>query len=452
LNLKSRRKAVRDGGGHRVCSPEATLARFSHHVSPVCGIVDGLQSLVDDESGVVHVHSSPYQSRAGSESMTNLAGDMGRSATGKGKSQAHSQASALAEALERYSWRYSGEESSIKASLNELGDEAMHPNRLMLFSKSQYRNRAELMKDRMTKHRIPAPFNTHETMDWIRVWNVTRNKPVYLPAALCCQGYPLNGREPTCIADTNGNSAGNVLEEAVLQGFMEVVERDAASIWWYNRLTMPAVDLTSFDDPYITALQEYYETCGKKMWMLSLATDFCVPIFLAVSCDPHRRRQSIALGFGAHFDALVAATRALTEMNQMLCNVDMFSQNREFQKRENELRMWYEDTKIEDHQYLCPKPETPLLNHRDFSYAVHADLLDDVRACVALADSSGMDVLLLDQTRPDVGMPVVKVMVPGMRFFQARFAPGRLYDVPVKLGLLGSPTAEEQMNPHCFPF
>jgi ribosomal protein S12 methylthiotransferase accessory factor len=58
-----------------------------------------------------------------------------------------------------------------------------------------------------------------------------------------------------------------------------------------------------------------------------------------------------------------------------------------------------------------------------------------------------MEVLVADQTRPDIDMPVVKVMVPGLRHFWPRFAPGRLYDVPVRLGWLAAPTTEEDLNP-----
>ena len=56
-----------------------------------------------------------------------------------------------------------------------------------------------------------------------------------------------------------------------------------------------------------------------------------------------------------------------------------------------------------------------------------------------LAKREGLDFLVLDQTRPDIGVPVVRVIVPGMRHFYRRFAPGRLYDVPVKLGLQDRP-------------
>jgi ribosomal protein S12 methylthiotransferase accessory factor len=58
-----------------------------------------------------------------------------------------------------------------------------------------------------------------------------------------------------------------------------------------------------------------------------------------------------------------------------------------------------------------------------------------------------MELMVLDQTRPDVGLPVVKVIVPGMRHFWARYAPGRLFDVPVQLGRLSRPTRHEDLNP-----
>ena len=58
-----------------------------------------------------------------------------------------------------------------------------------------------------------------------------------------------------------------------------------------------------------------------------------------------------------------------------------------------------------------------------------------------------MQMLVLDQTRPDIELPVVKVIVPGLRHFWARFGPGRLYDVPVELGWLDRPIPEHALNP-----
>jgi ribosomal protein S12 methylthiotransferase accessory factor len=54
---------------------------------------------------------------------------------------------------------------------------------------------------------------------------------------------------------------------------------------------------------------------------------------------------------------------------------------------------------------------------------------------------------VLDQTRTDIGIPVAKVVVPGLRHFWARFGPGRLYDVPVSLGWLERPLPESALNP-----
>ena len=44
-------------------------------------------------------------------------------------------------------------------------------------------------------------------------------------------------------------------------------------------------------------------------------------------------------------------------------------------------------------------------------------------------------------------MPVARVIVPGLRPATPRFAPGRLYEVPVKLGWVDEPATESQMNP-----
>ena len=79
-----------------------------------------------------------------------------------------------------------------------------------------------------------------------------------------------------------------------------------------------------------------------------------------------------------------------------------------------------------------------------------ADATDTLRAiehCRAAVESRGMEVLALDQTRPDIGLPVARTIVPGLRHFWPRFAPGRLYDVPVAMGWRDAPAREEELNP-----
>lgn len=75
------------------------------------------------------------------------------------------------------------------------------------------------------------------------------------------------------------------------------------------------------------------------------------------------------------------------------------------------------------------------------------DLIEDIGLRRLIVEERGIEVLVLDQTRPDVEMPAAKVIVPGLRHFWARFAPGRLYDVPVEMGWLSKTLAEEEFNP-----
>ena len=70
-----------------------------------------------------------------------------------------------------------------------------------------------------------------------------------------------------------------------------------------------------------------------------------------------------------------------------------------------------------------------------------------IRFCREALEKQGMEVLVLDQTRPDIGLNVIKVVVPGLRHFWARFGPGRLYEVPVKMGWLSEARQETELNP-----
>ena len=76
-----------------------------------------------------------------------------------------------------------------------------------------------------------------------------------------------------------------------------------------------------------------------------------------------------------------------------------------------------------------------------------AGVREEVERCRALVEARGMEFLVLDQTRPDIGLPVVRVIVPGLRHFRERLAPGRLFDVPVEMGWRDGPLAEAELNP-----
>jgi ribosomal protein S12 methylthiotransferase accessory factor len=107
---------------------------------------------------------------------------------------------------------------------------------------------------------------------------------------------------------------------------------------------------------------------------------------------------------------------------------------------------WLETATVANQPYLLPA-DGPLRTAASYAHDWSDDVADDVRNCQKLIERAGMEMLLLDQTRPEIGLPVVKVIVPGLRHFWARLAPGRLYDVPVRLGWLPQPLAESELNP-----
>jgi hypothetical protein len=101
---------------------------------------------------------------------------------------------------------------------------------------------------------------------------------------------------------------------------------------------------------------------------------------------------------------------------------------------------------LRDHPYLTPSDNAAF--RPDFgSRFDHLDARQQVIACVDIAKRARLDFLVLDQTRADIDVPVVRVIVPGLRHFYRRFAPGRLYDVPVKLRLRDRPVSEDELNP-----
>ena len=87
-----------------------------------------------------------------------------------------------------------------------------------------------------------APFDRSADIEWSPVWSLRDQRFRYLPTSLLYFFY--RGPGPYQVhADSNGCAAGNTLEEAIVQGFLELVERDAYAIWWYNRSQRAEVDL-----------------------------------------------------------------------------------------------------------------------------------------------------------------------------------------------------------------
>nr|ANA85205.1 TrfD [Prochloron sp. L6] len=447
LKLESRPKHFTSDGGHRAMTPEQTVQKYQHLIGPITGVVTELVRISDPANPLVHTYRAGH-SFGSATSLRGLRNVLRHKSSGKGKTDSQSRASGLCEAIERYSGIFQGDEPRKRATLAELGDLAIHPEQCLHFSDRQYDNRESSNERATVTHDwIPQRFDASKAHDWTPVWSLTEQTHKYLPTALCYYRYPFPPEHRFCRSDSNGNAAGNTLEEAILQGFMELVERDSVCLWWYNRVSRPAVDLSSFDEPYFLQLQQFYQTQNRDLWVLDLTADLGIPAFVGVSNRKAGSSERIILGFGAHLDPTVAILRALTEVNQIGLELDKISD----ESLKNDATDWLVNATLAASPYLVADASQPLKTAKDYPRRWSDDIYTDVMTCVEIAKQAGLETLVLDQTRPDIGLNVVKVIVPGMRFW-SRFGSGRLYDVPVKLGWREQPLAEAQMNPTPMPF
>jgi oxazoline/thiazoline synthase len=449
LENREIRKCV--DNGHRASSTSETFARYQHHVSAISGLVTELTPMRAAGDGLTKLCLATHNFAVDSNSLRLIQSSLENRSCGKGMTDEQARTGALLEALERYSGVFQGDECRIRSSYRALGDRAIHPNACALYSDRQYARRDEWNKIGSQFSVVPNRFDEMADVDWTPVWSFGERDFKYLPTAYLYYGYPTRDPEMAdCWSDSNGNAAGNTLEEAILHGFFEIVERDAVAIWWYNRLSRPAVDLDSFDDPYIQRCVDTYSRIGRQLWALDLTNDFGIPVFVAISRRTQEAPEEITLGFGAQFDPHAALLRAISEMNQFLPAVSGPQGPdgaRQYAYADQAAISWWKSASVENQPYLIPNRSLRPRKAQEYGAYESYDQLVDVMNCVLTAQRMGMDTLVLDQTRPDVGVHVAKVIVPGARHFWARLAPGRLYDVPVQMGWLARRLREEELNP-----
>jgi ribosomal protein S12 methylthiotransferase accessory factor len=444
-------QTVAEEGGLRTVSPEETYGAYQHLISPISGIIDSLSSISKSP------HSRSYVAqfslgRAGDRYFRRFRGD----SSGKGRTDAQSKASCLGEAIERHSGIFRGEEVCQKRSFRSFQGEAIHPETCLLFSETQYRERKQWNQQCKITHRVPRPFDEEEEIAWSPVWSFTENRWKWIPTAYGYYSYPFGDQEPFCVGDSNGCAAGNTKEEAILQGLFELIERDSVAIWWYNKLHRPNVDLDAIEDPYLDSLKGYYSAMNREMWVLDLTFDLAIPVFVAIAWLKEGGDEEISMGFGAHIDPKIALFRAITELNLSLdsqrsakvhLKEHLYLAPHSMQRYPNSLKNW--DSNRAKVSRLDDRNQNP-----NFSGCLgilpngtpKRSLKELIVHCQNILEQKGMELLVLDQTRPDIGMPVVKVVVPGLRHHWHRLAPGRLYTVPVAVSIFSKCLQEEELN------
>jgi ribosomal protein S12 methylthiotransferase accessory factor YcaO len=351
-----------------------------------------------------------------------------RTAFGAGRTASDARARAVLEAVERYSSFWRGDEANIVATMTCLGDAALHPGRLMHYSDAQLRHPNWREGDTARELRVPEPFDEAAAIHWTGVASLC-GVACYIPTALCYNGFRASPDVSFCTYDGSGTAAGFTVNDAIVRGFLELVERDAAAIWWYNRLSRPTVELGTFGEAMFDEICARHRASGRDLIVVDITHDLGVCVFVAISVG-----GSVPLfGFGAHVEPREALCSALMELEQAVCF------------EESETKKWVGTDWALHTPWIFGSSQK-----RGAADYAKRDTFLDPGGCQGIAAAAGLEVFVLDCTRPDVGLPTVRVIVPGLRPLWPRFGPGRLWDVPQRLGWLQASTPLGGVNGEYF--
>lgn len=428
-------------GGFSTLTPESNSDKYKNYTSPISACLQTLEAIPDQNAYSAFKYNSCINTASRSRNSYIRNKHLRNFSGGKGRNHSNAKAGALCEAIERFSCAYQGGEEVINASYEELGDKAIHPHSCLNFSEKQYE-----MKDQLNAScdkyyfMIPQEFDENEKIDWSKVMRPGSDDFKYIPANYCYFKYPVEDKNKCfCFPDSNGNAAANTMEEAILQGLLELIGIDSVAIWWLNMLKCPEVDISSFNHIYFDKMCKYYKSINRSLYALDLTFDLEIPCFAVISCDSEGKKPLI--GFGAHTDARRALEKALIELNQFLPAL-----HDQRYSKDVILFNWLDTATSDNQQYLVPL-EGAKKTCGDYLNISKPSAIDSIKYCQDRLRQEGMEVYYLDMTRPDISLPVVKVIVPGLRTFWKRLGPGRLYDVPVKLNILNKKKREEELNP-----
>ncbi len=369
--------------GWRVIPPEQTYENYRHLNNPHTGVVDSLYELknpVDDDCFIAE-SANNIATRTDTVFMS-LMSIMMRNA-GKGTTAALARTGALCESIERYSTSFHGSEVCKRVRYCDFpSGEALMPNSYMNYSERQF----ELAENPLGNPfvNVPSRLAEDEHCEWSPIWSLTENRAVWVPSQSLYFGYPYGGHW-IASPDTNGVAAGNTPTEAFVQGFLEVLERDAISLWWYNRLQCAELALDSVDVPFVRRVVAQYERRDRQCWVLDISLDLGVAVFVFLSRkkDSAAGGEEICFGCAAHFDAEIALTRAVCEHSQLWTMIENRREKTFFKELSPAFSNWLKNASTDSPElnYLLPASQK---SWRDYPQKRDFNLLDQRRACLAM--------------------------------------------------------------------
>ncbi|MDJ0934811.1 MAG: YcaO-like family protein [Kiloniellales bacterium] len=258
-------------------------------------------------------------------------------------------------------------------------------------------------------------FDPLQPILWVEGQDLVSGQSLWLPFEMVSTNYtlPQPPGSYAFAANTNGLASGNLLEEAMLHGLCELIERDAMALW---RLEGPAarartrVRLDSIDAEAARDLLARFESSGVEIGLWDVTSDIGVAAFCCVAVDRDGGNTEPELGAGCHPSREIALLRALSEAAQSRTT-------RIAGSRDDFAPDSYEQTARTARQaaardWLSTAPRQDYGAAPDFAGdSIEADL----QALLERLQRAGLrQVLGLDLSKHEIGIPVARVIVPGL--------------------------------------
>lgn len=325
---------------------------------------------------------------------------------GKGLTADGARAGALMEAVE--SWHAEAIEAPLR-----------------LASAAELRGRRLVAVERLPR-RARRKFDPDRSLLWIEGWDMGSQEPVWLPYELVHTDYrlpqpPAAGCFPV---GTSGLAAGNTQAEAIRHALCELIERDAVSLWHQlapGARPATAIDPTSVEDERCRDVLGRLAAAGFAVGLFDVTSDIRIPAVLAVLADRRDPTGHPGMGAACHPDATTALLKALLEAVQV--RTGYIAGARDDMAPEE----FAGSGPIEKLRWLGPLLELPGQRPLEHASAGWGDVARGVDALLLRLAAVGLDeVIMVDLTRADIGLPVVRMVVPGLEACsdEPDYAPG----------------------------
>ena len=251
---------------------------------------------------------------------------------------------------------------------------------------------------------------------WIQGFDLMAEEPVWVPYDYVSLYFVTEGGlNPIPFRQSSsGVSSGNHLLEAMTHGFCEVIERDA-EVYWTQTKGRIRIDLDTVDDLACRYVLDLIARAGVYAAVWDMTTDIGVPAYAAMIMDPPDtgawRRHGAYGGFGCHLSPGIALLRALTEAVQSRVTFIAGSRDDMFRREYTSLQLdegqrmrWQELTRSAKLHSFCMRS------------SIASDTFEgDVSTILSrLASVDVKSAIVVDLSKPQIGIPVVKVIVPGL--------------------------------------